>query len=69
MKLPADAFIPPPPARTPILRRVKELEAINAELLAALEDAERRLRGAGMIGGLTNDPVVAAIAKTKGGGS
>ena len=33
------------------------------ELLAALEDAQRRLRGAGMLGGV-NDPVNAALANT-----
>ncbi len=44
------------------------LLAASLDMLAALKDAEKRLRGAGMIGG-PDDPVRAAIAKatdTKG---
>lgn len=32
------------------------------ELIDALKDAEKRLRGAGMIGRIDNDPVLAALA-------
>lgn len=39
MKLPADAFIPPSPARAEsYVARVKELEAANAKLLAVLHE-------------------------------
>ena len=41
------------------------LIAAAPELLLALIDAEKRLRGAGMLGG-NDDPVRAAIAKAEG---
>jgi hypothetical protein len=48
------------------LRRANDLlaqeQARNADMLAALRDAEKRLRGAGMLGG-EDDLVRAAIAK------
>lgn len=42
------------------------LIAAAPDLLAALHDAQARLRGAGMLGG-DDDPVNAAIAKAEGG--
>jgi hypothetical protein len=41
-----------------------EAKARNAELEAALRDAEKRLRGAGMLGG-SDDPIAAAIRALK----
>jgi hypothetical protein len=41
-----------------------EAKARNGKLEAALRDAEKRLRGAGMLGG-SDDPIVAAIRALK----
>ncbi len=44
--------------------------AVNChdEMVEALEEAQKRLRGAGMLGG-PDDAVTAALAKAKGGAS